>query len=72
MCPVELPGDRMDWEDKKVKAPASIDKIAVQGMVLTEALYEILADNGVLTQTEVVARARKLTTEIKVNLTRSN
>ena len=45
-----------------------VQEIAVHGMALTEALYEILADKGLLTQSEVIARTRKLTTEIKTSL----
>jgi hypothetical protein len=57
----------MDQKDKNVDVPNSIEEVAIHGKALTEALYEILADKGVLTQMEVIARTRKLTTEIKVN-----
>jgi len=57
----------MDQNDKKVRAPTSIEEIAIYGMALTEALYEILADKGVLTQMQVITRTRKLTTEVKIH-----
>jgi len=57
----------MDQGDMKVQAPTSIEEIAIHGRALTEALYEILADKSVLTQMEVIARIRKLTTEVKIN-----
>jgi hypothetical protein len=58
----------MDQNNRKAEVPASIEEIAIRGRALSEALYEILADKGVLTPMEVIARARKLTTEIKVNV----
>jgi len=41
-------------------------------MSLTGALYEILADKGILTGERVIERIKKLKSEIKVNLTRPN
>ena len=51
---------------------ASIEEIAVYNMLLSEALYEILADKGVVTHAEVTERIKKLKTETKVNLRRPN
>ena len=65
--PVESMKNSMDQGDMKVQAPTSIEEIAIHGRALTEALYEILADKGLLTQMEVIARTRKLTTEVKIN-----
>jgi hypothetical protein len=62
----------MEQKDKKVQASTSIEEIAIHGMTLTEALYEILADNGVLTGARVVERIKKLKNEAKVNLVRPN
>jgi len=39
----------MHRNDRSVQAPTSIEEVAIRGMSLTEALYEILADKGVLT-----------------------
>jgi len=62
----------MDRDDKKVQAPISIEKIAIQGMGLTEALFEVLADKGILTGETVIERIKKLKSEIKVNLSPLN
>ena len=57
----------MDRNDENVHVPDSIEEIATRGMAISEALYEILADKGALTQMEVIARIRKLKIEIKTN-----
>jgi hypothetical protein len=62
----------MDQDDKKVQTPTSIEDIAIRGMSLTEALYEILADKGILTGERVIERIKKLKSEIKVNHGRPN
>jgi hypothetical protein len=67
ICPVELTGTFMERHDKNGQIPDSIEDIAVRGMAISEALYEILADKGLLTQMEVIARIRKLKAEIKTN-----
>lgn len=51
---------------------ASIEELAVYNMLLSEALYELLADKGVVTRAEVTERIKKLKTETKVNLRRPN
>jgi len=70
--PVEPLENLMDQNDKKVEPPNSIEEVAIRGMALTEALYEILADKGVLTGERVIERIKKLKSEIKVNLSRPN
>jgi len=62
----------MNQDDKKDQAPSSIEETAIHGMALTEALYEILADKGILTGERVIERIKKLKSEIKVDLTRPN
>jgi hypothetical protein len=62
----------MSPDDKKVRLPDSIEEVAIRGMSLTEALYEILADKGVLTGERVIERIKKLKSEIKVNHSRPN
>ena len=59
-------------DDKSVGAPNSIKEVAIRGMSVTEALYEILADKGVLTGDRVIERIKKLKSEFKVNLCRPN
>ena len=46
--------------DKSAGAPNSIEEVAIRGTVLTEALYEILADKGILTGDRVIERIKKL------------
>jgi len=62
----------MDQGDMKVQAPTSIEEIAIYGRALTEALYEILADKGILTGENIIERIKKLKNEIKVNLSFPN
>ena len=57
----------MNPDDKSVQAPNSIKEVAVRGMSLTEALYEILADKGIVTADRVIERIKKLKSEAKVN-----
>ena len=72
ICPVELLEIPMNQDDKKDQAPSSIEETAIHGMALTEALYEILADKGILTGERVIERIKKLKSEIKVDLSRPN
>lgn len=60
----------MSPDDKNVTALNSIEKVASRGMSLTEALYEILADKGIITRGRVIERIKKLKSEAKVNRSR--
>jgi hypothetical protein len=51
---------------------ASIEELAIYNMLLSEAIYELLADKGILSRAEVTDRINKLKTETKVNLRRAN
>ena len=51
----------MESKDGKVKA--SIEEIATYSMLLTEAIYDLLADKGILTKEEVMQRVHKLREE---------
>jgi hypothetical protein len=62
----------MNQDDKSLQAPNSIEEVAIRGMSLTEALYEILADKGILTGEKVIERIKKRKSEIKATLTRPN
>jgi hypothetical protein len=62
----------MNPDDKNVKTPNSIEEIASRGALITDALYEILADKGVLTGEQVIERIKKLKSETKANLSRPN
>lgn len=62
----------MNLDDKKGQSPNSIEEVALRSMSLTEALYEILADKGVLTSNRVIEQVKKLKSEMKVNLNAPN
>jgi hypothetical protein len=47
---------------------ASIEELAICNMLLSEAIYEILAEKGVLSRAEVTERVKKLKRETKVNI----
>ena len=55
-----------------VQVPDSIEEVAIRGMAMSETLYEILADKGVLTGVEIIKRIKKLRNETRVNLRRPN
>lgn len=57
---------------KTGEVTASIEELAVYNMLLSEAIYELLADKGVLSRAEVTERIKKLKSETKVNLRRPN
>lgn len=60
----------MDFKEGSVAA--SIEELAIYNMLLSEALYEILADKGIVTKGEVTERIKKLKMETKINLRRPN
>jgi hypothetical protein len=60
----------MQVDLKRGQVTASIEEIALYNMLLTEAIFDLLAEKGVLTSEEVKARIEKLKNETKVNLTR--
>ena len=62
----------MSPNNNKVPLPGSIEEVAIRGMALSEALYEILADKGVLTGERVLELIKKLKSEIKANVSRPN
>lgn len=62
----------MDQNDKTGEVTTSIEELALYNMVLTEAIYELLADKGVLNRAEVTERIKKLKSETKINLRRPN
>ena len=50
-------------EGPKVKA--SVETMAYYNMILTEAIFELLEEKGLLTRAEVKDRIKKLKTETK-------
>jgi hypothetical protein len=59
-------------EAKDGKVTASIEEIAQYNMVFTEAIFELLAEKGILTGAEVKERIQKLKSDTQVNLRRPN
>lgn len=57
-------------DTKEGKVTASIEELATYNMLLTEAIYELLADKGIFSKEEVMERVRKLKTETTVNFRR--
>jgi hypothetical protein len=49
---------------------ASVEELAHYNLLLTEAIYEVLADKGILSKEEVVERVQKLKQETTVNCRR--
>jgi hypothetical protein len=57
----------MKHDDKNGKVTASLEEIAYYNMFLTEAVFELLAEKGILTGAEVLERVKKLKGETKLN-----
>jgi hypothetical protein len=72
ICPVELVEILVNQNDKEGQAPNSIEEISIRGKAISEALFEVLANKGVLTGVEIIERIKELKSEIKVNLHRLN
>jgi hypothetical protein len=62
----------MQQDDKTGEVTTSIEELAIYNMLLSEAIYEILADKGIFSRAEVTERIQKLKSETKVNLKRPN
>lgn len=60
----------MDFKGKDVTA--TVEEIAIQNMMLTEAIFELLAEKGLLSGAEVLDRIKKLKAESKITLRRPN
>jgi len=60
----------MQVDLKRGQVAATLEEIALYNMLLTEAIFDLLAEKGVLTREEVKARIERLKNETKVNLTR--
>ena len=53
----------MEQDDKTGKVTATIQEIAHYNMLLTEAIFELLAEKGILTGAEVRDRVKKIKSE---------
>ena len=58
----------MDFKGDNVTA--SFEEVVRYNMLLTEAIFELLAERNVLNGAEVLERVKKLTTEAKANFRR--
>lgn len=56
----------MEHNDKTGKVTATLQEIAYYNMFLTEAMFELLAEKGVLNGEEVKERVKKLKSETKL------
>jgi hypothetical protein len=63
-----MEGRTMDSKEGNVTA--SVEMIAYQNMLLTEAIFEILAEKNILTGVEVIERIKKLKAETKLKFSR--
>lgn len=58
--------DSVEQNDKTGEVTATIQEIARYNMVLTEAIFELLAEKGILTGVEVKERVQKLKAEARL------
>ena len=58
----------MDYDPKSGELISTLEEISLYNMMLTEAMYQILSDKGILTRAEVTERINKLKSETKVNI----
>jgi hypothetical protein len=57
-------------ESKEGRVTASVEEITTYNMLLTEAIYEVLADMGIVSKEEVMERVRKPKEETTVHFRR--
>jgi len=62
----------MQQDNKTGEVTTSIEELAIYNMLLSEAIYEILADKGIFTRADVTERIKKLKRETKVNIRPAN
>jgi hypothetical protein len=58
----------VEQNDKTGKVTTTIQEVAYYNMFLTEAIFELLAEKGVLTGEEVLERVKKLKSETPLRL----
>ncbi len=56
----------VEQDDKTGKVTATIQEIAYYNMYLTEAIFELLVEKGILTGEEVLERVKKLKSDTPV------
>jgi hypothetical protein len=60
----------MKSDAKTGQVTATTDEIAMYNMLLTEAIFEILTDKGLITGKEILDRVEKLEGETTLNFNR--
>jgi len=56
----------MEQDDKTGKVTTTVQEVAYYNMFLTEAIFELLVEKGILTGEEVLERVKKLKSETPV------
>ena len=56
----------MEQDDKTGKVTTTVQEVAYYNMFLTEAIFELLVEKGILTGEEVLERVKKLKAESPV------
>lgn len=62
----------MDQKDKTGEMTASIAETTIYTMLLSQAMFEILEEKGLLTRTEVTERMEKLQCETELRMWPNN
>jgi hypothetical protein len=62
----------MEQNDKTGELTASIAETAIYTMLLSQALFEVLEEKGLVTRAEVTERMKKLKSETASRMWRSN
>ena len=62
----------MEQNDKTGELTASIAETAIYTMLLSQALFEVLEEKGLVTRAEVTERMKKLESETANRMWRSN
>ncbi len=60
----------MQADPETGRVTATIEELAYYNMFLVEAIFELLAEKGILNGEEVKGRVKKLRDETKINLRR--
>lgn len=55
----------MAHEKKAGKSTTTIEEVVYYNMYLTEAIFELLAERGIVTSSEVMERIKKLRSEVE-------
>ena len=62
----------MEFDPKKGTVTATVQELATYGMFLAEALFEALADKGIVSEPEIKERVAALREKTTIRLRRPN